>query len=110
MITQQKWRIVGVLALVACLAMVLLGRGMVRPGVSVWLLLGYWGVFTVLLLVALYVAFLDIRYTRLQYKISERSLFRETFMTPEFRKAMQEALEAQKNTPPTNREQEDKRD
>jgi len=50
--------------------------------------IAYWIVFLVGLLVAVYCAFLDLRYIRVQQAIAERELFRETLGEESFRKAL----------------------
>ena len=54
----------------------------------------------VLLLTAFYVVLLDIRYIRMQFKIGERELFRETVDNEQFRRALREAKAAQESAPP----------
>ena len=53
-------------------------------------LLAYWGVFLVALLVALYMALIDLRYIRLQYSLGEKELFEETLGSEELRTALRE--------------------
>jgi len=56
----------------------------------------YWGSFFVLLLVSVYIAFVDIRYIHLRYQLEQRELFRETLGDETFRKALADAY-AKKN-------------
>lgn len=86
-----KWRIAGVTCLATCLAMVVLSGSVLHPGMNQILLIGYWIVFTLLMMAALWIAMLDVRLTRLEYKLRERDLFHETFMTEEFRQVIDEA-------------------
>lgn len=88
---QQKWRIAGGLCLVGCVLMVVFSGTVVRPGISRLVLLVYWGSFLLLLMGALWAALLDLRFTRMEFKLHERALFRDTFMTEEFRKALADA-------------------
>ena len=95
MVTQWKWRVIGVVCLIVCVLLAVMSTFVVSPGVSVLFLIIYWGLFTALMLVALYIALLDIRYTRMRYKLAERVLFHDAFMTPEFRDAMKNAVTEQ---------------
>ena len=52
--------------------------------------LGYWGVFLITLLVALYMALIDLRYVRLQYSLGEKELFEETVGSEELRSALRD--------------------
>lgn len=54
-------------------------------------LLAYWAVFLISLLVALYMALLDLRYIRYLYSQSEKELFEDTLGSEEFRTALQKA-------------------
>jgi nitrate/nitrite transporter NarK len=49
---------------------------------SWWLIVPYWLVFSAVIVVALYLAFLDIRYIRLQFAVEKRKLFEETMRDP----------------------------
>ena len=91
MVSQQRWRIAGGACLVICIIMAIASLDLAKPDISVWVLVGYWGIFVLLLVAAIYIAVLDFRYTRVQYKVNERDIFRDTFMTPEFRQAIQDA-------------------
>ncbi len=62
-----------------------------RPGVTSLepvYQIAYWGLFLVSLLVALYMALLDLRYTRMQYSLGEKELFEDTLGSEEFRTAL----------------------
>ena len=52
--------------------------------------LAYWGVFLLALLVALYMALIDLRYVRVQYSLGEKELFEETLGSEELRTALRE--------------------
>ncbi len=58
---------------------------------SMTLFLSYWAVFLALVAITLYIVLLDIRYIHLQYTISRRELFRQTWEDESFRKALIEA-------------------
>ena len=62
-----------------------------RPGVTSLdpvYQIAYWGLFLVALLVALYMALLDLRYIRMQYSLGEKELFEDTLGSEEFRAAL----------------------
>ncbi len=72
-----------------------------RPGVTSLepvYQIAYWGLFLVSLLVALYMALLDLRYIRMQYTLGEKELFEDTLGSEEFRTALREART--RRTPP----------
>lgn len=52
--------------------------------------LAYWGAFLIALLIALYMALIDLRYTRMQYSMGEKELFEETLGSEELRTALRE--------------------
>lgn len=52
--------------------------------------LAYWVVFLIALLIALYMALVDLRYTRMQYSMGEKELFEETLGSEELRTALRE--------------------
>jgi len=91
MISQQRWRVAGGACLALCIIMAVASLKLATPGISAWVLLVYWGIFFVLLLAAIYIAVVDFKYSQMQFKITERELFKDTFMTPEFRQAIQDA-------------------
>lgn len=62
------------------------------------LLLAYWTLFLVLMLTALLAALLDLYYIRLQYRLGQREIFRNTLGSEDFRRALR-ALR-QKDEPP----------
>jgi hypothetical protein len=51
----------------------------------------YWCVFLLLLLLALYMALLDLRYIRMLYSEGEKDLFEDTLGSEEFRRALRDA-------------------
>ncbi len=65
----------------------------VTPGTSLAFCLAYWSVFMFFILGALYAAFLDLRYLRLQYALGKRELLRDTLNDQEFRKALLDAMD-----------------
>ncbi|NLV43356.1 MAG: hypothetical protein GXY07_02515 [Candidatus Hydrogenedentes bacterium] len=88
---RNLWRLAGAACLAASFAMVLLSGRFMHSGMSKVALAAYWIVFVILLMGALYAALLDLRFTRIEYKVRERDLFRKTFMTDEFRQTVAEA-------------------
>jgi hypothetical protein len=87
---QRTWRRIGLASLAVCGAM---AWGGTRSGVThlgPLALLAYWGVFLAALLVALYMALIDLRYIRLQYSLGEKELFEETLGSEELRTALRE--------------------
>jgi hypothetical protein len=90
---RQKWRALGLLCLALSLLMVLLSGMIIWPNMGLVVLVAYWTFFTLLLVVAMWMAMLDVRYTRLEFKVHERELFRETFLSDEFKQALKEARE-----------------
>ncbi len=99
---RRTWRIAGILCLMLCLMMVLMGGVVLRPGMNRMLLAGYWVVFVLLMMAALWIAMLDVRFTRLEYKIRERALFHEAFMTD--RQALEDAKRQRSETGAKNGE------
>lgn len=85
---RRYWRIAGVLSVAGAAALAALFPGLLRGTPSLASVAAYGAVVVVLLGAAVYVAFLDIRFTRLQFRMGERVLFRETFMDPEFRRSL----------------------
>jgi predicted Holliday junction resolvase-like endonuclease len=55
----------------------------------------YWGFFLLILIAAMYIVLIDIRYIRLQYKLEQREIFQSTLADEEFRKALRAAQEAE---------------
>lgn len=97
---QAKWRLAGGAFLLAGLLMVLLSGLVLRPGMGWLMLTAYWVIFVLLLMAALYIAMLDLRFTRLELKMREREIFHETFMSEEFRQALNDARNKAKEEDP----------
>ena len=95
MISQQRWRVAGGACLLLCIIMAVASLKLATPDISAWVMLVYWGIFLVLLLAAIYIAVLDFKYSQLKFKMTERELFKDTFMTPEFRQAIEDARKAE---------------
>ena len=77
------------------------GSETVKRDQSILFLLGYWGLFLLLVLVALYVVLLDVRYIRLQYKLGQREIFLKTLGSEEFRRALRRSH--QQKEPPDDK-------
>ena len=54
-------------------------------------LMVYWGVFVLLIVTAIYMALIDIRYIRMEYKMGERALFEDTLGEESFREELRQA-------------------
>lgn len=101
MISQRRWRVIGGLALASSAAMMIFSLQIEALRNSQLLFWAYWLVFLVCLIIAVFCAFLDLRYIRMQQAIAERELFRETLGEESFRKALRARQEsASKQTPP----------
>jgi hypothetical protein len=107
--TQRGWRTVGAasLAVAGAMALYAVSSGLLRrsvlhvaawsspeaaeslpPGASGQFHFLYWSFFALLILVALYMALLDIRYIRLQFLLEKREIFGKTLGDKEFRRAI----------------------
>jgi len=102
MIEQSQWRKGGMVCLVVAASMAVFSvpSGLLRHSIykifdplneqvtapddatSWWILGPYWLIFSAILFAALYLAFLDIRYIRLQFLSEKRKLFEETMRDP----------------------------
>lgn len=51
----------------------------------------YWSLFLLLLIAAMYIVIIDLRYIRLQYKLEQREVYQSTLADEEFRKALRAA-------------------
>ncbi len=90
-------------AILLCAAMAWFGVDIIRSDAGPVFLLVYWSVFLVLLLVALYIVMLDIRYIRLEYALGEREIFRSTFESEEFQQALRKAVDEERHRDATDR-------
>ena len=87
---QSIWRKTGLWCIGIAGVMALLGvYGMQWD--SVWLFIVYWGVVFVLLMIAVYTALLDLRYTRAQYAVAKRAAYLETLGDATLRQALESA-------------------
>ena len=97
---QRTWRIAGGLSIAAAAFMAWYGSEHATRGHSIVFLVVYWGIFLLLLLFALYMVLIDVRYIRLQYELGRREIFRRTLGSEEFRRSLQETEAAQNPNPP----------
>lgn len=88
MISQRHWRTVGLLAIMGAALLAWNGAEQFNAPQSTLYLLGYWGLFLLLLVVAVYTAVLDLRYIRMQYALGQRELFQQTIEDEAFRAAL----------------------
>lgn len=89
--SQNTWRVTGGVAIAVCAAMTLFSGFIVKQGTPLPILAAYWGVWVLLLLVALYCVLLDLRHLKMQFKMEERDLFKETLAEESFRAALLQA-------------------
>lgn len=75
---QRLWRTAGGFCLAGCAFLVWYAPTFMQRASSLWWVLLYWSLFLFLMGAALFVALLDIRYIRLQYRLAERELLHET--------------------------------
>ena len=94
MLTQRRWRIAGAVLLVVSGAMAYYGVRLPFTRESPCVYIAYWSVFLAAFVAAIYCAFLDLRYIRVQWAIEERELFRQTLGDESFRKALREGQES----------------
>jgi hypothetical protein len=87
-ITQTRWRAVGAVTTACAAGMAWYGAASRFFVESLVQFILYWGVFLALLVISLFIVALDIRYTILQYRLSERELFHETLGDEQFRKTL----------------------
>ncbi|MBN2309448.1 MAG: hypothetical protein JXR94_10785 [Candidatus Hydrogenedentes bacterium] len=91
-IRQAHWRIAGAVAIVGSAVMAVVGARWGALRESIWLFFGYWGVFAVLLLSAVYIALLDIRYIHTRFTVDQRDAFKETLGDEDFQKELRGAV------------------
>jgi drug/metabolite transporter (DMT)-like permease len=87
---QTKWRITGGAAISVAGLLAIFGADTYRQNGSPWFFVAWWGLFLVMLGVALFCAWLDLRYIRLQYKLGQRAIFEETIGSEDFRRELRE--------------------
>jgi hypothetical protein len=87
-LNQRLWRIIGAVCLAGCGVLAWFGPNVVRTSPTLIVQCLYWGFFLVLLLIAMYMVLLDIRYIRMIYAIGKRDIFLSTVGSEDFRKAI----------------------
>ena len=99
MITQKGWRITGAICITISAVMAYFGvRDITSMTFSVPQLLVYWGIFLLLLCVALYIVVLDMRYIKMKFAMERREVFQQTIGEEEFRKQILQAHQSLKNS------------
>ena len=88
LITQTRWRAVGAVTTACAAGMAWYGAASRFFIESLLQFILYWSVFLALLAISFFIVALDIRYTILQYRLSERELLHETLGDEQFRKAL----------------------
>ena len=95
--TQRAWRTIGAGALALAAVMAWYGVVTVDRNDPWWFIIGYWSVFLLALVVALYMALIDFRYIRLLYLLEERQIFENTLGSEDFGKTLRRSRESQSN-------------
>ncbi len=91
---QRIWRAIGAVAIAGAALMAWHGAAEVTRAVPRPYFIAYWGGFVLLLLIALYMVLLDLRYIRLQLLVGRREAFRGTVGDEAFRRALMTAQAA----------------
>jgi hypothetical protein len=93
-IKPRTWRVGGGVCIAAAAFMAWYGAqhlAEVPAARAFWV--GYWIIFLLFMAAALYAAFLDLAYARLQFRLAEREAFQNTLGSEEFRQALRRAQE-----------------
>ena len=98
---QRTWRIIGGVCILACGFMAWYGADFFDPPRSPAFLAGYWGMFVLLLIVAMYMVVLDMRYIRLEYQLGRRDIYHETLGDEGLRKTLRDAGQTPAQRPPS---------
>jgi len=96
-VKQRTWRLVGAVSILTAGVLAYFGPDFIRATPPTWLHGVYWGALILGLLIAAYMALLDIRYIRAQFAIEERDLFLDTLGSEEFREALRESERKQRS-------------
>ncbi|HNZ47767.1 MAG TPA: hypothetical protein PKN92_02875 [Candidatus Hydrogenedentes bacterium] len=95
------WRLTGLLCLAGAFVLVLFSDPLLRGDADYRFIMIFWGSLLCLLGAVVYIAFLDIHFTRLVYKKQERALFRQTFLGERHKEeAHEKADESGSSVPP----------
>lgn len=87
------WRLTGLLCLAGAFVLVLFSDPLLRGETDFRVTMIFWGSLLCLLGAVVYIAFLDIHFTRLVYKKQERALFRQTFIRENHKEEASEKTE-----------------
>ena len=98
---QRIWRTIGTVAIAGAALMAWYGASEVTRNVPKPFFIAYWAGFALLLVIALYMALLDLRYIRLQFLVGRREVFRSTVGDEDFRRALIAAQQANEKENPT---------
>ncbi len=85
---QRIWRTVGAAALAIAGVMAWYGDTLTAGAGEARYVFAYWAALLLFVLLALYMAFIDIRYIRLQYRLEQRDLFTKTLGAEKFRTSL----------------------
>ena len=96
-LNQRAWRTIGAVALLAAAGMAWYGSEHAVRDVSVLFMAVYWGIFSVCLLVAMYMALIDLRYIRVQYLMGQRDIYLDTMGDEALREALRKRGPGAKN-------------
>lgn len=115
---QKHWRWAGAVCLLVALALAAIavttpilrdsmiavallffdGTSDITPAYPLFAYIVYWGIFTLSILLAIYMVMLDVRYIRLDYAVTKRAIMKESWEHEDFRKATQAAHEKNRNS------------
>ncbi|MBI2425339.1 MAG: hypothetical protein HYV27_21110 [Candidatus Hydrogenedentes bacterium] len=93
-LNQRTWRSIGSVSLLLSAGMAWWGIDHLPKDLPMVYFGVYWAIDLLALLVACYMALLDMRYLRLQFALEERKLFRDALGDEAIRRAIQEHREA----------------
>jgi hypothetical protein len=84
--TRRQRRVLGTVVLIVVLVMVLLGSLMLNKGIAPPTLLLFWGICFLLLLWSVFLAYLDVRSIKNDFRARKKEIFVATFSSPEFKR------------------------
>ncbi len=99
MLTQRRWRAIGLITLTGAGAMAV-GGVWVNAADSRLFFAIYWTIFLGLLLTTLYMVLLDLRYIRVLYTSGKREIYKETLGNEEFRRVLQQGTARAQDSSP----------
>ncbi len=92
--SQRRWRMAGVACLAGALLMVIVGSPLLHGDSPWWFWLGYGALFFALVIAAVYIAILDLQFTKLKYRLGQREIFLDTLGSEDFREELRATREA----------------